>query len=51
VEPEPLSAVLAGGAADAPALVSADDGVTVSYAELGERVDALAGVRSRTARS
>jgi acyl-CoA synthetase (AMP-forming)/AMP-acid ligase II len=44
VEPEPLSAVLAGGAADAPALVSADDGVTVSYAELGERVDALAGV-------
>jgi acyl-CoA synthetase (AMP-forming)/AMP-acid ligase II len=42
MEPEPLSAVWSAGVAGAPALVSPDDGLTVSRGELAERIDDLA---------
>lgn len=39
-----VASFLAGGAPDDPALVSPDDGVAVTYAELSARVERLAGV-------
>jgi acyl-CoA synthetase (AMP-forming)/AMP-acid ligase II len=42
-EREPLSAVLSGGHAEAPALVCPDDGTSLTFAELASRVDDLAG--------
>jgi len=46
MDPEPLEAVLEPDAPDAPALVSAEDGAAVTFAELRERVTALAGAVS-----
>ncbi len=42
VAPEPLAAVWRGGNPAAPALVLPDEDVVVSFAELGERIEALA---------
>lgn len=41
---EPLAAILAGGGGDAAAIVSPDDGVTLGFEELRERVAHLAGL-------
>ena len=38
--PEPLSALL--DRSDAPALIVGEDGVTLTYAQLADRVEALA---------
>jgi acyl-CoA synthetase (AMP-forming)/AMP-acid ligase II len=44
IEAEPLAAVYTAGRAGDPALVCPDDGVTVTFGELGQRVDGLARV-------
>ena len=40
---EALAALLASGPAGAPALVSPEDGAVLTYGQLAERVEALAG--------